>query len=210
MKPLFAVAILLGAVLAAVAPFAQPPVIPAEPPRYLRVTSKASLIHLGSLDSFDITEGGTRAASLLFDCLTRKDAQPAREAIEIYRQIIPSENFGGEYTALEWIGEFMTASGTERKTMLADPVTAAWYEYLAQDDFEPLKEYLKKKYHLLEWKNRATPKSEPTFRFLEDFILFNNPRRERWEKTGQILDVLGLKKGEVVADIGSGPGYYTF
>jgi SAM-dependent methyltransferase len=210
MKYLLVSAILLVAILTAPASFAQQPGIPAEPPRYLRVTSKASLIHLGSLDSFDITEGGTRAASLLFDCLTRKDAQPAREAIEIYRQIIPSENFGGEYTALEWIGEFMAASGSERKAMLADPVTAAWYEYLAQDDFEPLKDYLKKKYHLQEWENRATPKSEAKFRFLEDFILFNNPRRERWEKTGQILDVLDLKKGEVVADIGSGPGYYTF
>jgi ubiquinone/menaquinone biosynthesis C-methylase UbiE len=210
MKYLLVSAILLIAIITTAALFAQQPGIPAPPPPYLRVTSKASLIHLGSLDSFDITEGGTRAASLLYDCLTRKDAQSAREAIEIYRQIIPSENFGGEYTALEWIGEFMAASGAERKTMRADPVTAAWYDYLAQDDFEPLRDYLKKKYHLQEWKNRATPKSEPKFRFLEDFILFNNPRRERWEKTSKILDVLGLKKGDVVADIGSGPGYYTF
>ncbi len=210
MKYLLGSAILLGAVLTAPSSPAIQPGIPAEPPPYLRVTSKASLIHLGSLDSFDITDGGTRAASLLFDCLTRKDAQPAREAIEIYRQIIPSENFGGEYTALEWVGEFMAASGAERKTMLADPLTAAWYDHLARDDFEPLKDYLKKKYHLEEWKNRATPKSEPKFRFLEDFILFNNPRRERWEKTSRILDVLGLQKGDVVADIGSGPGYYTF
>ena len=210
MKPFYLVTLLLGAVLTVPASFAQQSNLPAEPQHFIRVTSRASLIHLGSLDSFDITEGGIRAASLIFDCLTRKDPQPAREAIEIYRQIIPSENFGGEYTALEWIGELMAASGEEREKMLADPITAAWYDYLSQDDFEPLRDYLKKKYHLLEWKDRATPKSEPKFRFLEDFILFNNPRRERWEKTGRILDVLGLKEGDVVADIGSGPGYYTF
>jgi len=210
MKYLHASAILLGAILTASAPFAQGPGIPAEPAPYLRVTSKASLIHLGSLDSFDITEGGTRAASLMYNSLTRKDPQLARDAIEIYRRIIPSENFGGEYTALEWIGEFTAASGEERKKMLADPITAAWYDYLSQDNFEPLRDYLKKKYHLLEWKDRATPKSETRFRFLEDFILFNNPRRDCWEKTGRILDVLDLKEGDVVADIGSGPGYYTF
>jgi ubiquinone/menaquinone biosynthesis C-methylase UbiE len=181
-----------------------------EPVHFMQVTSRASLIHLGSLDSFDITEGGTQAGSLLFDCLGTKNPESAREAAAIYERIIPSENFGGEYTALQWLCEFFFASKSDQKKMLADPVTAAWYKYLAQDNFEPLKDYLKKKYHLLEWKDRRTPKSEPKFRFLEDFLLFNNPRRERWEKTSKILEVLGLKKGDVVADIGCGPGYYSF
>ena len=115
MKPLYLVTLLLGAVLTAPAPFAQQPDVPSEPQHFIRVTSRASLIHLGSLDSFDITEGGTRAASLMYNSLTRKDPQLARDAIEIYRRIIPSENFGGEYTALEWIGEFTATSGEERK-----------------------------------------------------------------------------------------------
>lgn len=46
--------------------------------------------------------------------------------------------------------------------------------------------------------------------FLNDFIWFNNPKREEWEKTSQILATLGLKPGDSVADVGSGPGYYTF
>ncbi|MCX7825927.1 MAG: methyltransferase domain-containing protein, partial [Verrucomicrobiae bacterium] len=180
------------------------------PPRFIRVTSKASLIHLGSLDSFDITESGIKAADLLLHCLTDKRPEPAREAIEIYKRIIPNENFGGEYTALEWICEFMVASKADQQKMLADRVTAEWYKHLAQNDFEPLKYYLKSKYHLREWKDRKTPKSEAKFRFLEDFILFNNPRRERWEQTSKMMEVLGLKKGDVVADLGSGPGYFTF
>jgi ubiquinone/menaquinone biosynthesis C-methylase UbiE len=46
--------------------------------------------------------------------------------------------------------------------------------------------------------------------FLEDFILFNNPRRETWEKTSRIVETLKIQKGEAIADVGSGPGYYTF
>ena len=181
-----------------------------EPEHFLRVTSRASLIHLGSLDSFDITEGGVKAGSLLYDSLTSKNPHPARLAMDIYQRIVPSENFGGEYTALQWLCEYIVADKSEKAKLVADPLTAAWYDYLSKNDFDPLKEYLKKKYHLLEWKNRRTPKSEPTFRFMEDFLLFNNPHRERWEKTSKIMGVLGLKKGDVVADIGCGPGYYSF
>ena len=43
-----------------------------------------------------------------------------------------------------------------------------------------------------------------------DFILFNNPARERWEDTRRNLEKVGLKPGMRVADVGSGPGYFTF
>ena len=205
-------ALISGLLLAIIgtAATAQSTNIISETEHFLKVTSKASLIHLGSLDSFDITEGGVKAGSLLYDCLTTKNPQPAREAVDIYQRIIPSENFGGEYSALQWLCEYIVADQSEKSKLLADPLTAAWYDYLSQNDFEPLKEYLKKKYHLLEWKHRRTPKAEPTFRFMEDFLLFNNPNRESWEKTSKIIEVLGLKKGDVVADIGCGPGYYSF
>ncbi|MBM4048246.1 MAG: methyltransferase domain-containing protein [Planctomycetes bacterium] len=181
-----------------------------EPPRFIRIMSKASLIHLGSLDSFDITEGGTKAAELIFDYLFNKNRVSCRKAMEIYDHIIPNENFGGEYTALQWLCEFWLASKAEQDAMQADRVIAEWHKYLAQDNYTPLKTYLKQKYHLMEWKHKKTPKSEAGFRFLEDFMLFNNPRRERWEKTSLIMKSLPLKKGDVVADIGCGPGYYTF
>jgi ubiquinone/menaquinone biosynthesis C-methylase UbiE len=45
--------------------------------------------------------------------------------------------------------------------------------------------------------------------FWRDFILFNNPNRPQWEKSELILQNLSLKKGEHIADLGCGSGYYS-
>ena len=36
-----------------------------------------------------------------------------------------------------------------------------------------------------------------------------NPRRARWQKPGAVVRALGLRRGQVVAEIGAGPGYFT-
>ena len=181
-----------------------------EPSHLLKITSKCSLIHLGSLDSFDITTGGTQAAKLLYEAVDSNQPKLAEESIRIYEKITPSENFGGEYTALDWISHFIIAGKGERRRMTSDRISLDWVQYWSANGYQELKNYLKMKYHLKEWAHLKTPKSEPHFRFLEDFILFNNPWREHWEKTDKIIESLDLKPGAVVADVGSGPGYFTF
>jgi predicted methyltransferase len=36
-----------------------------------------------------------------------------------------------------------------------------------------------------------------------------NPRRASWQKPAVLVRALGLRRGQVVAEIGSGPGYFT-
>ncbi|MBM4442848.1 MAG: class I SAM-dependent methyltransferase [Candidatus Rokubacteria bacterium] len=36
-----------------------------------------------------------------------------------------------------------------------------------------------------------------------------NPRRARWQKPERLVRALGLRRGQVVAEIGAGPGYFT-
>jgi SAM-dependent methyltransferase len=36
-----------------------------------------------------------------------------------------------------------------------------------------------------------------------------NPRRARWQKPGAVVRALGLRRGQVIAEVGSGPGYFT-
>ena len=182
----------------------------------IKVTSQASLIHLGSLDSFDITSGGTRAAEQVLNFIESGDKMAAQKALNIYDQIIPDENFGGEYTALKWIIECeLEPEATRKEKYLSDPQVEGFHLMLSEDKWAPLRAYLRDKYHLGD--EKVDSKNFLDFtqikrrnRYLEDFILFANPARESWEKTSKMIGTLDLKPGMKIADIGSGPGYFSF
>lgn len=177
---------------------------------WIKVTSKDSLVHLGSTDSFEITEGGTQAAQLLLKSLETKQTDSARVAIQIYARLIPKENFGGDYTALQWFSEYLLAPEVAKQKFLTDKFVSSYFAFLADNNFATLKEYLQRKYKLENFPDQDATAGRNREAFLEDFVRFNNPRREQWEKSNQIVSALNLKPGKVVADIGSGPGYYTF
>ena len=35
------------------------------------------------------------------------------------------------------------------------------------------------------------------------------PRRAKWQKPAAVVRALGLRRGQVIAEVGSGPGYFT-
>ena len=175
--------------------------------------SKHSLVHIGSLDSFDLTRGGIDAAANILNYFETGDKTRLEDAVKAYDMLIPNENFGGEYTALRWICNLLRAPSPEHtKELLANPMIAGWYEYLKANDFEKLKTYINYKYHFKPLAKETEDARElgKMLRFLEDFILFSNPDRELWEKTRKILRKLRIHKRSVIADVGCGSGYFTF
>jgi ubiquinone/menaquinone biosynthesis C-methylase UbiE len=176
---------------------------------FVDVSCEDAILHLGSIDSFDVSEGGIAAAKIMLRAVENKDRKAALEAIDIYHKLIPDENFGGEYTALQWICRYLTADDNERHEMLKDPQVDAFHRFISDNDYANLKEYLNRKYHLAKYGDEDTIQAHQKEASLEDFILFNNPARESWEKTQMMLDSLGISKGMTIADIGSGPGYFT-
>ena len=179
-------------------------------PIRITIADQQSLIHLGSLDSFDITAGGKKAAKLILQYLKNGNQQSLKKAIKIYEELIPNENFGGEYTALEWLCRYFLAPEDAQETLLSQPQPKSFFELLCKDDYKNLIYYLKNKYHIEDDKSRELALVKEEMRFLEDFILFINPDRERWETTRENLLRCDLRPGMHVADVGSGPGYYTY
>jgi ubiquinone/menaquinone biosynthesis C-methylase UbiE len=183
----------------------------------LPVDSGKSVIHIGSLDTYDVTERGIAAAKIAYKALNTKDKAVARKAIEVYEELVPMENFGGEYSAIKWFCEYIAAGEEERRKMLQDPLTRDYFEFLGGDDFKLLKTYVKYKYKI-EPETVASVDDEPeggdigkTRRdALEDFILFNNPYRPQWENTAKILELMRLEPSSSVVDIGCGAGYFTY
>lgn len=182
-----------------------------EKPTVIKVEDQQSKIHLGSLDSFDITEGGKKCARLMLDYFkSPKKTNKLEKAIQIYEELIPNENFGGEYTALEWMCRFFLSDEEQRKDMANHPATKSFVDLLTENDCENLKTYLNYKYHIKEYGPGDNVEIKAQMRFLEDFILFNNPDRERWESTRKNIERLNIQKGMKIADVGCGPGYYSF
>lgn len=177
----------------------------------ITIEDQQSLVHLGSLDSFDITAGGKKAAGLMLKYLKNRNPSNLEKAVEIYEKLVPNENFGGEYTALEWICRFWMSPAEVQKRMLSAPLVSSFWTEMSSNDYDNLKTYLSYKYHYIEYKkNEDNTAMKARMRYLEDFILFNNPDRERWEDTRHNLEKVGLKEGMRVADVGCGPGYFTF
>lgn len=177
---------------------------------HIDIHSKTSIIHLGSIDTFDITEAGQQASKFLLDALNNNNLEAATAASTVYDRIIPKENYGGEYTALQWFAWYLLAPPDKQQQMLSDKYHREFFNFWSENDFANLKEYLERKYKFKEFEDAQTFKGQERLAYLEDFILFNNPRREEWEKTSKMMEVLNLEPGMTIADIGSGPGYFTF
>ena len=172
--------------------------------------SDSSVVHVGGRDTFNITPLGRAAGTTFYQALEEHNPEMAREASKTWDQIIPTENYGGEYTELQWFATYFVAHPKEREKMIADPYTSFFFHYFADNDYANLKEYLKRKYHAADIGDEETYTGQQRKAFLEDLTLFGNPRREEWEKTSAFIKIIDPKPGEVIADVGAGPGYYSF
>lgn len=183
-------------------------VIEARDPYRLDVDTRRSLIRVG-VTPMNVTSSGLAAAECVYDAIESNDLAQARQAIEIYDGLLKRENLGGDYSGLQWICRQLIAS---RAGALPDfgNVAAEYWEFLSKNDFAELKEYLQRKYGLRGFFPEDLEKHNQRRAFLEDFVMFMNPRREEWERSRRIIPLLQLEPGEKVADIGSGLGWYTF
>lgn len=185
----------------------------------LNIVSRKSIVHIGSLDSYDITDRGIDAANYVYDFMGSGDRSLGEIAVKKYEELIPEENFGGEYSALQWLCEAKLADSVKREKMLKDPLTRSFYHKMTDDSCKVLRYYLLHKYKLGNDSIRMLSDSilelsgevGRTHRsYLEDYILALNPKRPNWENTSELLNHIGINSGEKIADIGCGSGFFTY
>lgn len=184
----------------------------------LNIQGQKSVIHIGSLDSYDITDRGIDAAQYVYDFMGNGQTELADIAIEKYKELIPTENFGGEYSALQWLCEVKKADAETREQMLEDRLARSFYHKLTDDSCKVIRYYLLHKYKLGSdsirmMSDSILEKSGEVGRthrsYLEDYILALNPRRPQWEHTDSLIAHLNIMDGETIADIGCGSGFFT-
>ena len=181
-----------------------------EHPTEVRVAHSDTLLHIMGADTFDLMPRGIEAADLAFKAFTENKREYADRAIAIYDELIPIENFGGEYTAIRLLLKYVFGSEGERRALNQDPFTDAYFKYMLSDNCKNIETYLDLKYMLTKKSKEAVQDNKIRKDFLEDFVLLNNPCRREWAQTAKYAAEINVNAGDTVADIGCGPGYYTF
>lgn len=148
------------------------------------------------------------AARSLLEAMDRFDAKTATHAESLFNDIIATDNIGGDYAALHWFAKILAYPPPARTNLLHNRYEAYYYDYFAANNFARLRVFLD--YFYLARFNEMN--SKEIFAAIGDLevLLFNNPERETWENSSAIIAALHLKPGNRVADVGCGPGYYTF
>lgn len=135
------------------------------------------------------------------------DRTGCEEALKIYEEIEPTENFGGEYPTLRWLCQYGLADEGGRAAMRKEPDGARLVALFEAEGWASLRTYVLTKYELGPPEGR---RPDPRFRWLDEFVRFNSPGRPAWERTEDVVGVVDPRPGLVVADVGAGSGYFSF
>lgn len=187
------------------------------------VNSAASLVRyriIGTSNS-GYTARGKQSGRIMYEGLVENDTGKLKAAYDGFEKLYPAERVGDDYTALMWFISYRLADGETCRAMTEDKLVSFYCDYFCGNDFERLKTYLFYKFHLerpdpdlsqvdtnYEYDGKDFP--IPTLNEWNEFLVFNNPNRILWEKTDQMLSFINIKKGETVADIGCGGGYFSW
>lgn len=165
--------------------------------------SRDSLVYFPFNSLTNTSPEGIAAARLLLRYLDAGEREALEHALERYEALHAVENFGGEYTTLQWFCEYELADDAGRAALLRDDDGRRFVELFGSDGWAPLREYLRGKYGM-------APAEPDQLRYLDEIVRFNSPYRAEWEKTERVMELLDLAPGMEVADVGSGAGYFSF
>ncbi|MFZ5480323.1 MAG: class I SAM-dependent methyltransferase [Myxococcota bacterium] len=152
-----------------------------------------------------VSEGAREAGRKVVRAL-HGDEGACAEALADFDRLEKVEGYGGDLPALRFVCEYLLADEENRAALRASTREAdRFLRFFEPEGFARLARHLELKYG-----GERAPRNAGQFLFHEEFLRFNSPTRETWERAGALVDVVAPKEGEVVADVGAGTGFYAW
>lgn len=187
---------------------APPPPVPAAP-GFTSGVGAGSLYHIAIQQITESSDEAKLAARAMLRTLTTSDPTGCTDAQAIWQRISATENFGGEYGALDWLCTYVQADAAARTEITTrDADGARIVRHLDRVGWKRLEEYLNTRYLLQIADMWQMDHDQLTF--LHELLRFNGPQRRDWEHTDDVVSQLGLTPGMAVADVGAGAGFLTY
>lgn len=112
-------------------------------PIFVPIISKAPLIAFPNHQKPIVSKEGHETAADFYEALETGDPEKAAAAQAKLLALAAKESFGNEYLAFVWFCDYLRAPVNKRGSLLRDPLTRAYFDYLGSDNFRILKLYLR-------------------------------------------------------------------
>lgn len=114
------------------------------------------------------------------------------------------------YSSLDFLLSRYLQESSNVQTEKRDILTEDLYSYFMGNACSHLKDYLVLKFELNDYRPRSVKEYIQQRTFYEDMLMFNDPNREQWDKTNDILKNIPLNNGDKIVDVGCGFGYNSW
>lgn len=114
------------------------------------------------------------------------------------------------YSSLDFLLSRYLQESSNVQTEKRDILTEDLYSYFMGNACSHLKDYLVLKFELNDYRPRSVKEYIQQRTFYEDMLMFNDPNREQWDKTNDILKNMPLNNGDKIVDVGCGFGYNSW
>lgn len=192
--------------------------------------SSASLFYLHHDELRQYYPAGKEAGAWMAATIATGEPAGCRKAQEIWARVAATENFGGEYGALDWLCTWIISTPDTRQEMAEENHDGRRVaRYLDEVGWQVLGKYLEQRYELTQVSataggespatipNAPAPRPQPgaplsyqQLLFLHELLRFGGPQRAAWEHTDEVLAALRVGPGMDVVDLGAGNGFISF
>lgn len=197
----------------------RPVQIRASLPETNTMPASGAMVHFPYRQMVEFTPDGAAAGAAMARTLADKTADGCNEARAIWARIMPTENFAGEYGALDWLCGYLTSPAATRAELSKNAEGRRLVAFFDRVGWRALTRYLQQRYTAHDQTEpgadaQPQPMSDPSqslaeLLFVHELLRFDGPQRPEWEHTDEVIGELGVKPGEFVVDVGSGHGFFS-